>query len=146
MITSATIANASQIELLCLTYEIFLEDIEEALQSSGKERKIRVDHAKEVLGQLVEGLNFELEMASYLFKLYIYMQDLLINKWEDDACMMEVHRLMTTIYEGYSQILKENQDQKPVMNNTENVYAGMTYGKGYLNEMVIGNEQRGFKA
>lgn len=146
MITTAQVANASQLELLCLTYEIFLDDMKQALQSENRERKTYIDHGKEVLKQLAEGLNFEVEISQNLFKLYIYMQNLLINHWKEDCRIEEVYQLMHTVYAGYEKLLKENVEKKPVMNNIENIYAGMTYGKGYLQEIVVGNEQRGFKA
>ncbi|MGL4736102.1 MAG: flagellar protein FliS [Cellulosilyticaceae bacterium] len=146
MMTAATIAHASQIELLCLTYELFLEDIEQALACRGEVRKKRIAHGREVLLQLVESLNFEEQIAKELFQMYIYIQNILINELEKDDKLDEVRRLMRTIYEGYAQLMNQQVDALPVMNNAENIYVGMTYGKGYLSELVVGNSQRGFKA
>jgi flagellar protein FliS len=32
----------------------------------------------------------------------------------------------------------------PVMDNSQSVYAGLTYGRGSLNENLVGNANRGF--
>lgn len=34
----------------------------------------------------------------------------------------------------------------PSMKNTEKIYAGLTYGKNDLNEMVMSDKNRGFNA
>lgn len=146
MITAATVANASQLQLLCLTYELFLEDIQEALACEGKDRKKAVEHGKGILIELVEGLDFRQQIAKDLFRLYIYIQNSLINAWEEDDKLREIYRLMHTIYEGYSYLLDQDEIRKPAMANVEPIYAGITYGKACLSEIVMGNEQRGFKA
>lgn len=146
MITVANVANASRVELLCITYELFLHHIEEALKKDKESRQERINHAKEVLLNLTEDLNFEMAIASDLFNIYIYVQNILINFYKEDNQLKEAYELIEMIYQSYLKLAMQEKDAVPVMQNTENIYAGMTYGKGYLNEMVMQDTNRGFKA
>ena len=61
----------------------------------------------------------------------------------------EAHGYSAEIFEklliGYKKVSEEDTSG-PVMKNTQQVYAGLTYGRGTLNEMYVnGNEaRRGF--
>ncbi|MGL4800289.1 MAG: flagellar protein FliS [Cellulosilyticaceae bacterium] len=146
MITVSTVANATEIQLLCVTYELFLADIENARQTTGVERKVHIDRAREVLVTLSENLNFEVALAKELFDLYVYIQYNLMNHWKEDEKLEEIYRLIDMIYQGYLQVAQADTNQKPMMENTQAVYAGMTYGKGYLNEHTVDEPTRGYKA
>lgn len=146
MITASNVANASPGELLCMTYKLFLEHIQQAIAVDGKARQEHVDIGLEIIKQLTGDINFEVELGVQLFNLYVYMQKLLINHKYDEEYLTEAHRLMNIISEGYMKITQEEDKRVRVMQNTENIYAGMTYGKGVLNEMVLTNINRGFRA
>lgn len=145
MITVSTIANASDTQLLCITYELFIEHIEKALTCNGKERQESVAFAREVLVTLTENLDLEVQLAKDLFRIYVYVQNLLINHHQQDEKLEEAKKLIETIYIGYKQIAS-SEDQVPSMENAQSVYAGMTYGRGYLNEVVMDEGNRGFMA
>ena len=145
MVTTAYIAGATDAQLVCITYELFLDCIQEAIKCQGEARRKKVDEAREVLVTLSENLNFEVELAHNLFKLYIYIQDLLINHYKEDSKLEEAYKLIEIIYNGYSQIAKENINQGQAIQNAQTVYAGMTYGKGYLNEVTVESPNRGYR-
>lgn len=145
MITVSTIANASDIQLLCITYELFIEHIKEAVESKGDRRKVVVDRAKDVLITLTENLNLEIAIAQDLFKIYIYVQNLLINHSDNNDKLIEAQKLIDTICIGYKQI-ETHVNITPSIENAQSIYAGMTYGRGYLNEVVMDVGSRGFRA
>lgn len=136
MITPTHVAGATDTQLVCITYELFLEAI----------REKNIKKAKEILGVLAENLNFEVELAHNLFNLYIYIQNILINHYKQDNKLQEAYELIEIIYKGYVQIAKESEGVANAMVNAQTVYAGMTYGKGYLNEVMVESANRGFKA
>lgn len=146
MITAATVTHASRIELLCLTYALFLEDIERALLCTGEDRKKIVAHSREVLLQLVESLDFKQQIAKELFAVYIYIQNILINKRDEDDKLREVYDLMNKLYQSYIQLMERESEKQSVVEHAQQIYAGMTYGRGYLSEVVTDDSQRGFKA
>lgn len=146
MITVSNVANASQGELLCMTYEIFLHHTREATQTREKAKEEHISQAIEVIKQLVGDLNFEIPIARDLFKVYIYVQNLLINHQYQMQGLEEAYQLVHTIYDGYKEITQKEVNKKPAMQNVESVYAGMTYGKGQLNEIVMTDINRGYNA
>ena len=77
MITVSNVVNASKGELLCITYELFLEQIELAKKSEEPAgRKQAIQKAIKIIQMLVKDLNFEYELSKELFSLYVYVQGL----------------------------------------------------------------------
>lgn len=146
MITVSSIANASEVELLCKTYEILMEDIKESIGKDYLERVKYIEHAKKVLKVLSGNLDFKYELANDLFDIYIYIQNLLINSFKIDSKLEEAYKLIDTIYQGYLQNEKNEKIKKPSIANAQSVYAGMTYGKGQLSEFTLEDNNRGYKA
>lgn len=146
MITVSNVANASKGELLCITYELLLEQIELAKKCDVlEERKKHIEKAIKIIQMLTGDLNFEVELAHELFRIYVYVQGVLINAKTNEA-IDEAYKLIHKIYSSYKKIVKEESVKEPVMQNAEMVYAGLTYGKSNINETVIQGDNRGFKA
>ncbi len=146
MITVSNIANASRGELLCITYELLLEQIDLATKSEHlEERKTHTEKAIKIIHMLVEDLDFSFELSHELFRIYVYVQGLLINVKKNDK-LEEAHRLIHKIYEAYKKVAAEEESKKPSIENAETIYAGLTYGKQTVNEFTVGDYNRGFKA
>lgn len=146
MITVSNVVNASRGELLCMTYELLLEEIEKASKiEEMEERKVHIDKAIKVLQMLAEDLNFEVELSKELFRIYVYVQGLLVNGRHTEK-LEEAYKLIHKIYEAYKKIADEEESKAPSMENAEKIYAGLTYGKTSVNEITIGIDNRGFKA
>lgn len=146
MITVSNIANASRGELLCITYELLLEQIELAISSEDLEaRKPYIEKAIKIIHMLVGDLDFSIELSHELFRIYVYVQGLLINAKHNDK-LQEAYRLIHKIYEGYKKVSEEEESKRPSMANAEAIYAGLTYGKQSVNEITMGDHNRGFKA
>lgn len=146
MITVSSVVQASQGELLCITYEIFLMNIKKAIETNQQERQRYIDKGLEIIKQLAENLDLRLSISQDLFHIYIYVQGLLINSKFNLKKLEEAYTLMEIIYEGYKRIVEKEEVKVPVMKNIENVYVGVTYGKGILNETTLPDTNRGFRA
>lgn len=146
MVTVSAIANASQGELLCITYELFLYNIEQALNEETEKKKEYKDKAVEVLKTLTEDLNFEIPIANELFRLYIYIQGVLIQSGVTNERLEHVYNVMNILYKGFLGAAGKEGQSEPSMKNAEAIYAGMTYGKNDLHEVVFSDQNRGFKA
>lgn len=146
MATVSSIANASQGQLLCITYELFLHDLKEAQGAEGENRKEYLSKALEVLKTLTADLNFEVPISQDLFRLYIYVQGILVNCKVTNEELENVYQIMEMLYMGFAEITSNEEETAPSMKNIETIYAGITYGKNDLNEMVISDRKRGFKA
>ncbi|MGL6173794.1 MAG: flagellar protein FliS [Cellulosilyticaceae bacterium] len=145
-VTETNIPYASQGELLCTTYEIFLEQISGAQKLEGRQKQKCVEVGIEIIKQLVEGLDFKIKISRELFRIYVYIQGLLINHKYNETNLKEAYQLMEMIYIAYKQIVETGAIKTPAMSNVETIYAGVTYGRGTLNEMVMPNTNRGFRA
>ncbi|MBP3889446.1 MAG: flagellar protein FliS [Cellulosilyticum sp.] len=143
MITVANVVNASQGELLCITYEILLESIQQAVECQDNERYI--NKAIKVIQMLTEDLDFEIPLSHDLFRLYVYIQGLLVQRKNHEK-IQEAYKLVNIIYQGYKQISENQESKVPSMTNAQQIYAGLTYGVNDLNEIDFSQTNRGFKA
>jgi flagellar protein FliS len=146
MTTVSAIANAPRGELLCITYEMFLYNIEDALKTEAEERAECINRALDVIKALAEGLNFEVPIAHELFRLYVYVQGVLLTYKVTNQKLEHAYQVIDTIYKGFLEITESEGTSAPSMKNIEAVYAGMTYSKSNLNEMVMSDNNRGYKA
>lgn len=145
MITVSNIAQASRGELLCITYELLLEQIELAIQSQSNEQKKYLEKGIQIIRMLVGDLDFEIALSAELFRIYIYVQGLLIQGKSVEK-LEEAYRLIYKIYEAFKKITEEEVDKQSSIQNAEIIYAGLTYGKNEMKETVIKDYNRGFKA
>ena len=145
------ISQSNRTGLLLIMYEIFFTYINDARKDRDLDKhdefKENVRHADDVLVRLKEDLDFKYPISADLFKLYTFAQTKLslsmvhYRKEELDIA----RNIIYPIYEAFSQIA-EGDDSKPLMSNTQEVYVGMTYGRGSLTEDIHGNTNRGFLA
>ncbi|WP_310602207.1 flagellar export chaperone FliS [Anaerosporobacter sp.] len=149
--TRVTQANGS--ELVVIVYEIIMNDIEsakEALVAQDYTKFTRdVNHAVKFVNELINTLDFQYAISYDLMQLYLYcnkrlLQATLKNEVEP---LEDTKKVLEHLLEGFVGVAKQDQSA-PVMSNTQQVYAGLTYGKGSLNEMYVDPNQmsRGFRA
>lgn len=147
------IAGASKSELVVIMYEVILTDLNDSIEAYDNgdigEFEKSLKHSKRFLKELMASLDYSYKISFELMRLYIYVNKLIIsgmyqkNKGFIDDAIIIMNRLMI----GFEEVSKED-NSGPVMKNTEQVYAGLTYGKGILNEIAINTNEtsRGFKA
>lgn len=145
MITVSRVANASRGELLCITYELFLEKVKLAMEKQGEEREIIAKKAIDIVQMLAGDLNFNYAISHDLFKVYVYVQGLLIQNKHTEK-LEEAYKLMEKLYVSFEEISKNEKNSSPSIQNAEAIYAGMTYGRGNLNEISLETKKRGFEA
>lgn len=150
---TARITQASKTELVVIMYEILLADLNSArsyhdkgdFDMYGRELK----HGQRILNELMVTLDYRYELSVQLMSLYIFINKTLITAMiqKHVELLADTEAVLTILMEGFKGILKDDQSG-PVMQNTQQLYAGLTYGKGMLNEVYLNaNEQsRGFKA
>ena len=94
-------------------------------------------------------LDFSQPISFRLMSLYIYVNKMLvkarITKRPDS--LEDVELVVEKLRAGFDGI-KEQDTTGPVMQNVQQVYAGLTYGKGTLNETYLNSQDynRGFNA
>lgn len=150
---TARVAQANRSELVVIIYELFLLAMDEAQGAFDKgelsEGVKYIKRAEGFLQELMGSLDRRYEIAEELMRLYRYVYEQLIfsvirQKMVNGKTVREV---MTKLKEAFIQVAKQDESG-PVMENTQQIYAGLTYGKGSLNEVLLkGNDyNRGYKA
>ena len=138
--------------MITILYEIalaYLEEAAEAKQSDDREKFVlAIHHGQDCIRELQSSLNLSYEPAPVLYRLYIQMHRKLaqaITGFSLEACE-KVQSQLEQLRDAYIQ-LEKTGSWDSVMVNTQQVYAGLTYGKGTLNESVQGvnYESRGYQ-
>lgn len=148
---SQRITQANRSELTVITYEILIEHICNAQKSYGERDAFvnDLESAQGFLKELITSLDFNYEISYNLLSLYIFINKQLIEaKIKNTAEVLpRVQKMLEDLLSSFQEVSKQDTSQ-PLMQNTQKIYAGLTYGRNDVNEMSLeGNTQnRGFRA
>lgn len=147
------ITQASRSELIVILYEMTIAKIEDAenayadndLKTFDKELK----GAQKNVSELMVSLDYRYVISYDLLSLYLYTNKHIITAIvrRDPLTLKNAKTILETLLIGFKEVSKADKSG-PVMRNTQQLYAGLTYGKGILNETYIdpNNKNRGFIA
>ena len=146
------ITQASKIELIEILYEMILCYVDDARQAHAKEDRNEyrdaIRKARGCIGELLSSLNMEYELAMRFLELYLYCnRELALADVKNDCTHLEhICRVVGKLQAAYAELSKLD-NSGPVMQNSQAVYAGLTYGKRELTEnMADQGVNRGFRA
>ncbi len=147
------VTQATPSELTVILYEMILTEIKEAkeayeagnMAAFDKELKL----AQKYVTELQAGLNFQYAISYDLMSLYLFVNKQIITAIirRNPFTLESAESILRKLLAGFEGVSKTDK-RGPVMRNTQQLYAGLTYGKGYLNETYIdpSNKSRGFIA
>ncbi len=135
------ITQANKTQMITIIYEIIIDYLNEALDdiSIGKKKAAEqsLQHAQSCIDELISSLNLKIDLAKMLHNIYIFSKkELLVS-----SVNYNMHRIWRVkknfeyLRDAYKE-LEKNDDSEPMMDNTQKVYAGLTYGKYKLNEDI----------
>lgn len=144
---SYRISQASPVELVIIMYDMAIEYLNDAIAESAederkddakKQEQFRrnLKYAKRVVDQLAADLDMQYEVSEELLNLYRIMDRYLIKaSVEKNVGLVEtVISMLSKLRKSFYEISK-NDTSEPVMKNTQQVYAGLTYSNaGSSNE------------
>jgi flagellar biosynthetic protein FliS len=146
------IAAATPVQLVIINHEIMMAYITDALEALDKGDTPAFDKsvngAKNSLESLINGLNFETEIAHELYDLYLYAGERLnrVCFSADKDAAQDVLAMFGNLLEGW-RFIEDTPDTRVDENvSVPKVYAGLTYHRDGLAEYVVEDENRGFKA
>lgn len=149
---TARIVQASSTELVVIIYELIIKEIElakEKFEAENQDGFIRsLKSGQLFLAHLMESLDYQYKMSYDLLGLYLYVNRNFVNA----ICKLDPKELKNSksiidkLKDGFEGIKGEDKSG-PVMANAQQVYAGLTYGKGKLNEVNVDSKDinRGYK-
>ena len=146
------ITNANKTEMIVILLEMVLtytEDAKKALENQDKELLVKeISRAKNCLKELQNSVNLENDLAMNYFEIYLFLRRELSRAAVagNKEALDNVCSIVGEIHETYQKMSKADTS-RPIMENAQTVYAGLTYGKNSLNESLAGqNIDRGFRA
>lgn len=137
--------------LILVMYDIYFaysDDAKKALEMGDDQAfKKGIENAQAGLDELVGALDFKYPITDQLFSLYSYCKKQLSKAIYEKTVekIVEADTIMKKL-RGSFKIAAEQDTSGPIMENTQKVYAGITYGRTQLNENCIDDTHRGFFA
>lgn len=123
--------------MIVIEYDIFyayLEDALDAFELGGEDYRDAIRHADAVLKRLEEALDFKYDIAREIFPLYTYSrrQLSLALALHKKKHISNAKNVIDKLYDAFSKIA-QNDDSPAIMQHTQQVYTGYTYGKDSMN-------------
>lgn len=139
------VAQANSTEMVIILYDMTLEYIEDAKNSN--DFHAAIGHIQGCLRELMASLNCEYEPAPTMKELYRYcIRRVGASEAKNDASILdEVVKVIVPLRDAYDKI-KDVNTSGPVMGNSQEVYAGLTYGRNDVTENYVEQSNRGFRA
>lgn len=136
--------------LVVVMYDIFFAYADDAKAAYEAEDWMAYKEAlrkgAQAIDELISALNFSYELAGNLYSIYVFCKDSLAKSMykRDISDMEHARRLMEKLYDGFVHAAKQDTSA-PLMKNTQQVYAGYTYGRDDLVETCQDSDtSRGF--
>lgn len=145
------ITTATPIKLVIINYEIIIDYLNCALfylnNNDNKNFEFNAKKARQFLSELRASLNMNYEISHFLMKIYNFLDKeiafLIINK--NKKHIYSCTKILKNLLAAWVNIEDDNKDV--VMENTEQIFAGLTYNKnGKLDEFINPDTKRGFMA
>lgn len=146
------ITQANKTQLIEILYEMILCYIEEAVDAYAGQNRIEyretIRKIRGCFNELLGSLNLEYDLAVHLLQLYLYCNRELVHAdvKNDVEHLKHIEKVVSKLHKAYVELASQD-DSKPIMQNSQVVYAGLTYGKTDLTEnMADQGSNRGFRA
>lgn len=147
------VTQASKSELIVILYEMILDEIKEAREAYEISDLVVFDKelkkAQKYITELTAVLDYSYEISYDLLSLYLYVNKRVITAIikRNPVSLDSAEKVLKKLLVGFEGVSKEDKSG-PVMRNTQQLYAGLTYGKGKLNETYVdpNSRSRGFIA
>lgn len=133
------ITQANSTGLVVILYEMLLCYLRDARESlvKGEEQELHAAarRARGCLNELLASLCPAYEPAPALRQLYLFCvrRLALAEAKGDEALFGEIERVICPLQQAYAEVAQLNS-AGPVMENSQTVYAGLTYGRNTLTE------------
>ena len=132
------VTQANSTEMIVILYEMLLDYVGEAEEALSKKQETElfeaVRKARGCLNELLDSLNMKYEIAANLRKLYFFCIRKLVHlQAGQESAAEDICCVIAPLRDAYKEIAKLNQ-AAPVMDNSQTVYAGLTYGRNTLTE------------
>lgn len=143
------VTQASRTGLIVLMYEITVKYLSDACEcfraGDTDEFRFNLRKAKAFINELSGSLDMSYPVSGNLLALYMFMNNALVRAdiRRDISETERIIGMLQKLQAAFAEASKEDASG-PLMENTQQVYAGLTYSKSSLNENMYSNGNRGF--
>lgn len=149
---TARVTQGNRTQLVVTIYDIILvslQDSREAWKAGNMEEwRHSLERAQALVMELVKALDFQYGIANELLPLYLFVNRRILHALARRKMELVdgVDRVIKNLRDAFEEVAKTDKS-RPVMSNTQKVYAGLTYGRtSDLSEVYQDTGNRGFKA
>ena len=143
------ITDANPTEIIAVVFEIaevYLDDSIMAYKNDDMQAfDLGIEKAIKCINDLIEALDLQYEIANQLMNIYMFLsKELSLSIVRRDVVSVErIQAMITKLKKSFEELAKQDTSGA-MMGNAQSVYAGLTYGKGTLNESTNIQSNRGF--
>jgi len=143
------IADANPTEIIVIVYEMaetYLDDAIFAFKENNMDAFAEgIKKASKCIDDLIKALDTEYDIAKHLLDFYLFVnRELAMTVVKKDiVSVTRLQAMLTKLKLSFIELSKQDASGA-VMGNAQEVYAGLTYGKGALNESTNLQSNRGF--
>ncbi len=143
------ITQANKTEMIVILYEMvlaYLDDAEDTFEDRDAFKE-SIKKTRECMNELMNSLDYQFELSQMLFGLYIFIGKTLTAAASHHVKepLAGVRSIVEKLHSAYQEVSGQDHSES-VMANTQTVYAGLTYGRGSLNENCYVRANRGYFA
>lgn len=143
------IASANPTQIIALVFSIAEEYISDAVSAFDSDDfdlfSDNIRKASKCVEDLTEALDMKYEISRNLLEIYSFINrelSLAIPKKNVDI-VKRISSMLSKLRDAFAELAKQDTSGA-VMGNTQEVYAGLTYGKGTLTESTNIQSNRGY--
>lgn len=147
---SVKVSQANKTGLIVIMYEMAIKYIDDGMQALNnndvEEYRLNLKKSKAVINELTSVLDMTQVISYELRSLYIFINNVLVRadiRVETEE-LIRVRGMLVKLADAFAKVSKTDKSG-PVMENTQQLYAGLTYSKNSLNEDMYSDVNRGFK-
>ena len=147
---SRKITNASKSQLVVIMYEVAIKYIDDGIEALNNNEvdnyRLNLKRSKAVINELISVLDMTQKISVELRRLYVFMVGVLVKadiRMETEE-LLRVREMLKKLMEAF-RVVSQSDESGPLMENTQAVYAGLTYSKDSLNENIYSATNRGYK-
>ena len=135
------ITQANKTQMITILYEMVMDYLNDAIDEIGIGKKDEASRsilkAQNCIDELIRSLFLQYELARNLKEIYLFSKrELMVaGATYSSHRIWRVLQNFKRLHEAYVELEKED-DSRQIMDNTQKVYAGLTYGRYSLNENV----------
>lgn len=143
------ISNANPTQLVVIMYDMAIDYLKSAMTYKGQQSMAEfteeLKRGKRVINNLTSVLDMQYPVSENLLAIYLYINNAIVRAYarcktdELSHCIGMLEKLR----EAFMEVSRQDT-RDAVMENTQQVYAGLTYSKKSLNETMNEDFNRGY--